>query len=147
MKYFLEKSLNPSLRAKEIIKEKLNTDVLYLKNGKPYTCVWPVSISHSGNFVLVGISEKEIGVDIEVIKPFDRRLISRYFTKDEQDFIKTDADFFKIWTVKEAYLKLTGEGLKGITKLNVIKDNKLNIDGFNILSFQEKGCQIAIVYK
>ena len=147
MKYFLEKSACPSVRAKEIIKKQLNTNVLYLKNGKPYTEISPVSISHSGDFVLVGISENEIGVDIEIIKPFDKRLISRYFTPAEQKFIKTDDDFFAIWTVKEAYLKMTGEGLKGITKLNVVANNKIYLKGCNILSFVEKGCMVAIVYK
>lgn len=147
MKYFIEKSPCPSNRAKEIIKEQLNRPVLYLDNGKPYTEGSPISISHSGEFVLIGIHNKEIGVDIEVIKPFNPRLIARYFTKDEQDFIKCDADFFKIWTVKEAYLKLTGEGLKGIKKLNVIKNGKIYIEGYNILFFEENGCQIAIVYK
>ena len=147
MKYFLEASAQPSARAKEIIKEQLNCDVLYKENGKPYTSICPISISHSGENVLVGISENDIGVDIEVIKPFDKRLISRYFTKSEQEFIKTDDDFFKIWTVKEAFLKLTGEGLKGITKLNVVENNQLYIENFNILSFKENGCIIAIVYK
>ena len=97
--------------------------------------------------VLVGISENEIGVDIEVIKPYDKRLITRFFSEDEQKFIKSDTDFFLVWTVKEAFLKLTGEGLKGMTRLNVVKDNALHIEGFNILSFEENGCQIAIVYK
>lgn len=147
MKYFLEKSSVPSARAKEIIKEQLNCDVLYLENGKPYTEKQHVSISHSGENVLVGISAKEIGVDIEVIKPFDKRLIKRYFSKDEEDFIKNDSDFFKIWTVKEAFLKLTGEGLKGITKQNVVKNNEIFIENYNILTFIEDGCQIAVVYK
>lgn len=147
MKYFIEKAFSPSERAKEIVKEQLNCDVLYLKNGKPYTEKSPVSISHSGDFVLVGINEKEIGVDIEVIKPFDKRLIKRFFTKDEENFLQCYADFFKIWTAKEACLKLTGEGLKGMARLNVVKDNQLYIDGVNILSFEENGCQIAIVYK
>lgn len=147
MKYFIDFSVQPSARAKEIIKEQLNTDVLYLENGKPYTKTSQISISHSGENVLVGINENDIGVDIEVIRQFDKRLITRYFSKDEQAFIKNDSDFFKIWTVKEAYLKLTGEGLKGMQKLNVIKNNQLFIENCNIISFEEKGCQIAIVYK
>ena len=147
MKYFIEKSSLPSTRAKEIIKEQLGAEVLYEKNGKPYTEKAPVSISHSGEFVLVGINKKEIGVDIEIIKPFDSRLIKRYFSKNEEDYLKCYKDFFKVWTVKEAYLKLTGEGLKGLSKLNVVKDNKLYIEGCNILSFEENGCQVAIVYK
>lgn len=147
MKYFIEKSSFPSTRAKEIVFEKLNTQVLYKESGKPYTDKTNISISHSGEFVLVGINEKEIGVDIEVIKPFDSRLIKRYFTENEKNYLKSYSDFFKVWTVKEAYLKLTGEGIKGLSKLNVVKDNQLYIEGCNIISFEENGCQIAIVYK
>ena len=147
MKYFIEKTAYPSSRAKEIIKEQLNCEVFYSERGKPYTKKFPISISHSGEFVLVGIHNGDIGVDIEVIKSFDKRIITRYFTRNEQEYIKTPADFFKIWTVKEAYLKLTGEGLKGIKKLNVIKNGEIYIEGYNIISFEENGCQIAIVYR
>ena len=146
MDYILEKSSNPSKRAKEIVFEKLNTPVLYEESGKPYTDKAYISISHSGDIVLVGFCSSPIGVDIEILRPYDFRLIDRYFSKDEKAFIKCDEDFFTVWTVKEAYLKLTGEGLKGIKKLNVIKDNQVYIEGYNIKTFTENGYTVAIVY-
>ncbi len=147
MNYVLEKSSVPSKRAKEIVFEKLNTAVLYKESGKPYTDKMNISISHSGENVLVGFNDLDIGVDIEVIKDFDKRLISRYFSENEQNFIKSDNDFFLIWTVKEAYLKLTGVGLKGMKKLNVIKDNELYIENCKIETFVKDNCRIAIVYR
>ncbi len=147
MKYFIEKSALPSARAKEIIKDQLGVDVLYYENGKPYTKVSPISISHSGDFVLVGVSDSEIGVDMELIKPYNKRLITRFFSKDEQEFIKSDTDFFLIWTVKEAFLKLTGEGLKGMTKLNVVKDNALHIEGYSIINQINDNYIFSIVTK
>ncbi len=146
MNYILEKAPHPSLRAKEIVFEKLNTPVLYEKSGKPYTEKMNISISHSGSFVLVGFCESPIGVDIEALRAYDKRLISRYFSKDEQEYIKTDEDFFTLWTVKEAYLKMTGEGLKGMKKQNVVKNGKVHIDGCITKVFTEKDCAVAIVY-
>ena len=146
MDYILEKSSHPSKRAKEIVFEKLNTHVLYEESGKPYTDKAYISISHSRDIVLVGFCSSPIGVDIEILRPYDFRLIDRYFSESEKAFIKCDTDFFTVWTVKEAYLKLTGEGLKGIKKLNVIKDNQVYIEGYNIKTFTENGYTVAIVY-
>lgn len=146
MDYILEKSSNPSKRAKEIVFEKLNTPVLYEESGKPYTDKAYISISHSRDTVLVGFCSSPIGVDIEILRPYDFRLIDRYFSEAEKAFIKCGTDFFTVWTVKEAYLKLTGEGLKGIKKLNVIKDNQVYIEGCNIKTFTENGYTVAIVY-
>lgn len=147
MEYFLEKTDFPSKRAKEIVFEKLNTPVLYEESGKPYTDKAYISISHSRDRVLVGICPSPIGVDIEFLRFYDLRLIDRYFSKEEKAFIKCDEDFFKVWTVKEAYLKLTGQGLTGIKKLNVVKDGRLFIEGCTVTVKKEEDCIFAIVYE
>lgn len=155
MKYVFCTSPTPSEKAKELAKtlgkEALNKEIeiKYSKNGKPYFegNERYISISHSKENVLVGINEKPIGVDIEVIRPFEKKLIKRYFTTEEVEFIDTEEKFFLVWTVKEAFLKLTGEGLKGIKKLNVITNGKFYIDGYLILSFIKDGCAFAIVYE
>ncbi len=155
MKYIFCTSPTPSEKAKELVKtlgkEALNKEIeiKYLENGKPYFegNERYISISHSKEDVLVGINKKPIGVDIEVIRPFEKKLIKRYFTPEEAEFIDTEEKFFLVWTVKEAFLKLTGEGLKGIKKLNVIKNGKFYIDGYWILNFIKDGCAFAIVYE
>ncbi|MBE7092642.1 MAG: 4'-phosphopantetheinyl transferase superfamily protein [Clostridiales bacterium] len=155
MKYIFSASKNPSIDAKSVLKkmiiDELGTDyeILYAPSGKPYIegNQLFVSISHSKDFFLVGTNKLPVGVDIEVVRHFDNRLINRYFTSSEIAYIDSDEKFFKIWTVKEAFLKLTGEGLKGIKKLNTVTNGKIQIDGYEILSFVESGCAIAIVYK
>jgi 4'-phosphopantetheinyl transferase len=150
LRYFFKEFSDTSLGARELIRNAVGADARISKkeNGMPYLENYPffISISHSKNMALAGISEKPIGVDIEVIRDFDKRLIPRFFTESEQDFIRCDEDFFKVWTVKEAYLKLTGEGLKNI-KFNCVTNGKLYIEGYNVLSFTQDGCAIAIVYK
>lgn len=155
MKYVFSTSPTPSLEAKSLLKklgrEALNREIeiKYHESGKPYIegNDLYISISHSKEFVLVGISDLPIGVDIEVLRPFEQKLIKRYFTIEEASFIDNQEKFFLIWTVKEAYLKLTGVGLKGIKKLNTVVNGEITIEGYEILSFIKDGCAVAIVYK
>ena len=81
----------------------------YLKNNKIF-----FSLSHSGEYVVLGISDCEIGIDIEKICPYDNSISNRFFTKEENDWLKkqgNDKAFYKLWTAKESVMKLTGEGL------------------------------------
>ena len=94
--------------------------------GKPSANV-PLyfNVSHSGNYVLCAVSDKPIGVDIEQIKPFRAGMVARYFTKDEAAYIWGDTTpttetvtvpeictrFYRTWTAKESYVKMTGTGI------------------------------------
>lgn len=78
------------------------------------------NISHSGDYVIVGISDTEIGVDIEIYKDAKHEIIDlakRYYTKEEYDWILSFDEkdrieaFYKIWTLKESYIKFEGKGL------------------------------------
>ncbi len=93
-------------------------------NGKPYFTDIPYidfSISHSENLVACSICiSKEakpiIGIDCETIYKKDpMQLAERFFTKNEIEIIASSENkkkaFTKLWTKKEAYLKLLGKGL------------------------------------
>jgi len=76
------------------------------------------SISHSGNWVLVGLSEHTIGVDIEKIHNIHIDIAERFFTEEEYKLVKNCFDekimintFYRVWTLKEAYIKAIGKGL------------------------------------
>lgn len=77
------------------------------------------NLTHSGGLALLAVtSGREVGVDIEQVRPMDdaERIITRFFSKKEQaDFLSLPGDqrtaaFFRGWTRKEAYMKATGEG-------------------------------------
>lgn len=90
-------------------------------NGKPYLPgrELELNLSHSADRALVGFSEQVLGIDIERLRPMDDALdlAERFFSSDEASAVRTlTADrlypgFFEIWTMKEAYVKATGEGL------------------------------------
>ena len=80
------------------------------------------NISHTRGLVVCGISERVIGVDTEYIRPFDRRLMRRVCTEEEIAYIYQNSGnredqeqqsqrFFRLWTLKESYLKATGQGI------------------------------------
>ncbi len=96
-------------------------EVVQEGNGKPFLTGGPeidFSIAHTKGLVVCGISGKRIGVDVERIRQFDERLMRRICTEEERYFIEherktmtREETFFRFWTLKESFLKATGQGL------------------------------------
>lgn len=88
------------------------SDVKYAHedNGKPYfegcNDVY-VSVSHSGDYAVAGISDSEIGIDIQEVRPVDYTAIGSRFGFDAT----TDTEFYRAFCASEAYTKATGENL------------------------------------
>lgn len=89
----------------------LPLDIKTEKNGKPYAENINFSISHSGNRVLVAIAPCRIGADIQRINEEQNLSVAtKILTSSELLGIDTH-DFFRLFTMKESYFKMTGEGL------------------------------------
>ena len=93
------------------------------KSGKPFfenIAGLHFNISHSGSEVSIAFSTNPVGFDMEVL---DRKrdclaIAERFFTAEESREVKMAGDsanklFARLWTAKEAMLKLSGEGLVG----------------------------------
>ena len=81
------------------------------ENGKPISHEKYFNVSHCERAVVLALATWEIGVDVENIKSIDEDL-KRYITTDEEyNKIKTDKDFFEIWTSKESLVKADGAGI------------------------------------
>ena len=75
-----------------------------------------ISLSHSGGWVAVAVSDAgAIGIDIEVHRPHRNfnGIAAAAFGPDEQWLVAADgaAGFYRIWTLKEAIAKASGEGI------------------------------------
>ena len=89
----------------------------YGLNGKPYLENSPFyfSISHCNNIVVCIISKRNVGIDIEDIKQVNKFVVKKSLT--ELELLKLlslnnkEEYFFRIWTLKEALLKVKGFGL------------------------------------
>lgn len=114
-------------------------DFSYKERGKPYFSEWPqlhFNVSHTKNMVMCVISDMEIGVDIEHVRPIKEKTIHRTFTENEKVFAKENENgFVRLWTMKEACAKLRGigladilEGMEVCREENEIHVKKLNQD-------------------
>lgn len=90
------------------------------EGGKPYLVSEPnlhFSLSHSANWAVCAVSDHPVGVDIERCEPGRRDVASRFFHKEEVRYLNTllpsarDDAFYKLWTLKESFVKSTGRGL------------------------------------
>jgi 4'-phosphopantetheinyl transferase len=91
------------------------------ENGKPYL---PndnhfFNISHSGTRVLCAVSDHEIGCDVEKVRAAPLRVARRYFCSEEYQALldcknepERDRLFFRLWTLKESFLKAIGLGFR-----------------------------------
>lgn len=104
---------------------KTFSDIYYGPHNKPLCNGLHFNISHSKDLVICAVSNHCIGCDIENTyrQLDDERIIklsSRFFHKEETallEKLKSNQKssfmftFYRLWTIKESYLKMTGEGL------------------------------------
>lgn len=64
------------------------------------------SLSHTGERVLVGVSDRELGVDVEKRRAVRAGLVGRLMSPAE----RREFELFELWTLREAVFKLTGSG-------------------------------------
>ena len=64
------------------------------------------------------ISPYEVGCDVEIIKGDRGKLAERFFLPEESAWIKhfeslemQSEAFYRLWTLKECYMKVTGRGM------------------------------------
>ncbi len=86
---------------------------------------------------VVAISDSNVGIDIEFIKPH-RSKIDRLLTEKDIEYISSSAEkdqsFYKIWTGKEAYAKALGTGLSTpLNSFEIVDTYSENLKHFNLL--------------
>jgi 4'-phosphopantetheinyl transferase len=88
-------------------------------SGKPYLAGqsgYEFSLSHSGDLIVLATDACPVGVDVERIRSEkDWRIFHRYLSEAEMTMIENAEDqaseFFRVWTIREAFSKEEGEGL------------------------------------
>ncbi len=87
----------------------------YDDRGKPAIAGRPdvhISLCHCEAAVAVAVGLQPVGVDIESLITPDVDLLRHTMSEAECSTILKDAtQFTRLWTMKESFLKLTGEGL------------------------------------
>ncbi|WP_367997032.1 4'-phosphopantetheinyl transferase superfamily protein [Paenibacillus sp. MZ03-122A] len=93
--------------------QELNIILWMDPNGKPYLVdsEWKFNVSHSGNWVALAVDIGSIGIDVERMSPIDLDIANRHFSSYEySDLMSISPEcrleyFFRLWTLKEAYIK------------------------------------------
>lgn len=136
--FILKNDANKDVRHESVlraVKKYLgdNASVEYGPKGKPIITGTPdkryISVTTTGNVMLVVCADIPIGVDGEYLPRFQDSkvdyiaLAERFFTEDEADFVRNDESdplrFARVWVRKEAYVKLTGNGISSFQTFSV----------------------------
>ena len=134
-----------------------NGDVGYDEHGKPFMQNASgeriegvdFSISHCKNAIAVALSDCPVGIDVESFRHAEEPLLKRTMNPEEQTEVRTATDsaeaFTRLWTCKEAVLKLRGTGL--VDNLHEVLTNLENIQlETTINKNRQYACTLA-VYK
>lgn len=121
---------------------------IYNEYGAPFIEEGPYfSISHCKSGIAVAVSDQPIGIDIETIRPLKIELVKKTMNPIEQEVIlantQPDWAFTRLWTKKEAFLKLKGTGI--ISELHAVLVNTNNTEFVQIDSTSHNyTCCIAL---
>lgn len=126
----------------EFVKKILGERSAYIHlsdGGKPYIAGSSVhfNLSHSGEWLAMAVGPCSVGIDLQQIVPVHggvQKMADRFYTAEDAAKIRALKDscdapgdirtgtgisgnnrndlFFRVWTIREAYIKFTGEGLR-----------------------------------
>jgi 4'-phosphopantetheinyl transferase len=166
LRYVMPQGRKQSVGAWLLLKKALELNggdiknVVIGDNGKLQCLDIQFNISHSADFVLCVVGDNLVGCDIEKIEKAPFEVAERYFNEKERQYIFEAEEygerchrFYKIWTIKESYLKMTGEGLTVPIDSIEVDVNRLVIfrDGFpqqcKLQNFSLDGYEISICEK
>ena len=91
-------------------------DYAYKESGQPTIQNGHISISHTEGYAACAISRQPVGTDVERGHTFSKAAAKRILSPQEElmsDSTNADELLSRIWTVKESFLKMTGEGIPG----------------------------------
>ena len=87
--------------------------------GKPFAdgISFHFNVSHSGRWCVCALSPRSVGVDVQIFRDIDRSVAARFFSPEEALRLEVLSsgeylrEFFRIWSLKESYIKCIGKGL------------------------------------
>ena len=92
------------------------SDYAYKESGQPTIQNGHISISHTEGYAACAIAREPVGIDVERGHTFSKAAAKRILSPQEElmsDSTNADELLSRIWTVKESFLKMTGEGIPG----------------------------------
>lgn len=111
--------------------DELKTHLIFAKRGKPHLKDYPdiyFNISHTQGLVACAFYDQPVGVDVEMAGHFADVLIKRVLSDEEKMLLDEQGItpalrqewFYRLWTLKEAFVKRNGVGVGLGTELKSI---------------------------
>ncbi len=129
-------------------------------HGKPFLAGGGLffNVSHSGDWVAAAFSASEVGVDVEEVGAWREGVAARVTTAAERAHLAAfpegaarTAEFYRLWTIKESFLKYLGTGLAtDMRKVEVAAWGPvaLHLEGapqeVAVHEFELPGCKLAV---
>lgn len=137
-----KRSICAEMLAKRGIAKRFGIEPCYvildtLENGKPYCKNLSVylSLSHSGEYAVCALGDRPIGIDIQKIVPHNEKTAKKVCSENELEIIEKSidksAEFIKIWTQKEAVMKMTGLGIGAVGIKSCLDGKKIETVRFS----------------
>ena len=111
----------------------------YGEHGKPFIVGHPdihFNLSHCREAAICAVSDRPIGIDVESIREFNDSLVRYTMNEREVQEIeqaeRPDVAFIRLWTMKEAVLKLSGRGI--VDDMKHVLDNVSHLNLSTIIS-------------
>ena len=127
---------------KEVYGIEENPEFIYNEYGKPSIAGHLeifFNLSHCKEAAICAISDRPVGVDVESVRSFNDSLMHYTMNEDEIREIEAAEDsaaaFIRLWTKKEAALKLEGTGISKDMK-QVLHQKELDFETF--IDFQRR---------
>ena len=102
----------------------------YLADGSAY-----ISVSHSSDLIGICVADEEVGIDLQHRRNSNvQKIANRFFSQDEVGYLKIQENedaFYRLWTRKEAFAKLTGDGMGQLVKpVSVLERTDVEFEDF-----------------
>lgn len=108
--------------------------ISYGENGKPEIEGIYFNLSHSHEIAVCAVSDAPVGCDVEKIEKRREKVATHFFTSKEITYMDSllekekDDAFYRLWTMKESYMKMTGEGMKlSLKRIEFIFEEKVRV--------------------
>ena len=112
-------------------------DIELVKNNKPVLRGSDIhfNLSHSGTRVMCSVSDDDVGCDVEKIAPIYLDIARRFVFGSEYERIASANDedrydlFYRFWTLKESFMKVTGLGFElPLDSFRISLDDGISVD-------------------
>lgn len=149
-----EQSLRAYMLLQKLLKEEYGITeppvFRELDNGKPVIIDYEdihFNMSHCKFAAACVISDKPVGIDVEGIREHYNEGLIDYVLNEEERKDITPQKFTRLWTMKEAVVKLSGRGITGREQLQpLLKDYYKGKSPWTILTKDFSDYYVSIAY-